>query len=225
VVRHPFSLILPFADRFDVALFTKDDAINGDDAVARMLGSKSIATLAQVHGTQTVQVDAPMRRAMEADGMISATPGLWLCSRAADCQLFVVYAPKQHKAGILHAGWRGVRDGAVASFIRQFDDVWQITAKDLIVGIGPSLCCKCAEFSDPATELAGIDKRYVDGRHANLQGIADAMLQSLGIPPAQIERNADCTSCRADQYWSYRGGDREAVQKGYANVVACRLRP
>ena len=45
-----------------------------------------------------------------------------------------------------------------------------------------------------------------------------------GIQPQNIERMDDCTRCHPEKYWTYRGGDREAVKAGRTNVMACVLR-
>jgi copper oxidase (laccase) domain-containing protein len=138
-----------------------------------------------------------------------------------------VYAPEKHVTGVLHVGWRGIVAGAIAAFFERFEAEWNIEASQTLVAAGPSLCMRCAEFTDPRDELKAdtlnIPSNFFDGRCADLQGIATAQFLSLGVLPDHIDRHPDCTRCRADFYWTYRGGDREAVQKGKTNVLACVL--
>lgn len=162
-------------------------------------------------------------RMIDADGSITDVPGLWLSIRAADCQQLIIYAPNRHVIGVIHAGWKGLKAGVIPSFFKKLKEEWGIDPSETFVAIGPSLCMKCAEFSDPLRELEGLDPQFFDGRHANLQGIADAQLETLGIPKSQRERHLDCTKCNNEMYWSYRGENRGKIIAGYCNVMACSL--
>jgi copper oxidase (laccase) domain-containing protein len=81
----------------------------------------------------------------------------------------------------------------------------------------------CADFSDPTTELPGIDVQFFHGKNVDLRAIADAQLIACGVAQKNIERHPDCTRCRPDIYWTYRGGDREAVLQGKTNVTVCQI--
>jgi polyphenol oxidase len=220
MILSPFSLLSPYADRLHVALLTKEDAIGGDDDVLRACGAAQIVSLRQLHGNRTIVVREPSQRTEEADGALTDQPGLWLTTRCADCQSFLVFAPQQNVVGVLHAGWRGLVNGAIPSFFQKMQEEWGIAPSETLVGIGPSLGFDHAEFSDPAAELPGIDPRFFDRRLVDLPGIADRQLADLGIPAAQRERITDCTVCHSDRYWSYRGGDADAVRIGKTNVLA-----
>lgn len=224
VIDEPFKIFAPFADRFIVKFFVKEDNIKTDADVARILGSDNIASLHQEHKNKTLTVREKTSRTELADGLATDVPDLWLTTRAADCQSFVIYAPKQHIAAVLHSGWKGLKAGAILELFATLKREWSIDPSDVSVGIGPSICETCAEFTDPATELAGLDPQFFHGRHADLRGIADAQLDAVGVPKTRRERNPDCTKCRSDMYWSYRGGDLDAVKKGYTDVLACALR-
>lgn len=223
MIIEPFSIFRPFADHFTVRFFTKEDSIATDDDAMHALETDRIASLKQIHGHRIVRIDAPTHRTEEADGLVTNANNLWLTIRAADCQQLIVYAPSKNVAGVVHAGWKGLKAGVIPSFFDMLKNEWNIDPSDTFVAIGPSLCTDCAEFTDPVTELAGLDPAFFHGRNADLRGIADWQLDELGVPTAHRERHPDCTKCKNDVYWSYRGGDREVVKSGYTNVMVCVL--
>jgi len=222
--HHPFSIFAPYQDHLSIRFFTKSDQLSSDDDLIQALGNDQIVSLKQVHGNNIVIARSPSRREKEADGVITDQSDLWLSIRVADCQAFVIYAPDQQVVGVLHAGWKGLVNGVIPAFFRQMKDKWQVDASTVLVGAAPSLCMECAEFTDPQKELAGIDPLFFIGRHAALCSIANDQLIKCGILLKHIERHPDCTKCNPDMYWSYRGGNREAVMKGSTNALMCKLR-
>jgi copper oxidase (laccase) domain-containing protein len=179
--------------------------------------------LDQVHGNRTVIVRAPSNRTEEADGMITDVPGLALNLRVADCQSFVIFSPKKNVLGLLHVGWRGLISGAIPEFFAVLTNNVDMSPADVFIGAGPSLCQKCADFTDPIKELPGIPERFISGKHADLQAAATEEFLSLGVRPEHFERHPDCTRCHPEKYWTYRGGDREAVKNGRTNMLSCLL--
>jgi YfiH family protein len=223
MIHEPFTLFHPFADHLQIDFCRKEDDIHNDDSAAQVLGITEFASAQQVHGKKAVIVRNAIRRFPDADGLMTDAIDLTLLIRVADCQSFVFYAPKKHLIGVLHAGWRGVVGGAIPAFFEVLKNEWGIGGNDVLVGAGPSLCQRCAEFTDPVHELPGIDARFFDARCVDLRGIADQQLMDAGVQKDQMERSPDCTKCRNDLYWSYRGGDRDAVKNGYENVLSCTL--
>ncbi len=225
MLRDPFALFRPFQSRVSVAIFSKQDDLPDDAAAATALGVENAAGLWQMHGNKTVIIRSASKRTEQADGMITGTTGLALCTRWADCQNFVIYEPEKHVCGVLHAGWKGLIAGAIPEFFRVLENEFGIEAPHTFVGAGPSLCQRCADFTDPARELPSIGKEFVDGRCVDLRRAADAQLKELGVRADRFERHPDCTRCTPRTYWTYRGGDREAVKESHTNILACALRP
>ena len=220
---HSFRLFAPFQVALDVQIFSKADAIHSDANIADALKTESIASLKQVHGNRTIIVREPQRRTEEADGMWTDAKDLTLTIRVADCQAFVAYDPKKNVIGLLHAGWKGLVNGAIPAFFKKGTEEFGINAADILIGVGPCLCTQCAEFSDPARELPGIDPRFFHGRNADLRAIADQQLIDAGVLQKNVERIPDCTKCKNGKWWSYRGGDRGKVMEGLTNVVSVTL--
>lgn len=208
------TLLPQFSDHISCRFFTRDD-----DRTA----SENSVRLNQVHGNYTIIAKEKMDATEEADGVLTDTPALELIIRAADCQNFAVYAPEKNIVGVLHAGWRGLVNSAIPQFFTALEDEWAVQPSEVFVAAGPSICSKCAEFSNPVSELPGIDQKFFDGRQVDLQGIAYSQLLDLGIPPNHFERHPDCTLCKNDTYLSYRGTDKEAVKAGLCNFLVCSL--
>lgn len=223
MLRSPFSLFAPFSDRIAVVQWAKEDARPHD--VCGALGVNEEAYAEQVHGTKTTVVREAERYAPGADGLLTDRAGLALSVRFADCQSFVLYAPSRNVIGVLHAGWRGLRAGAIPEFFETLKREWNTDPRDAWVAAGPSLCQKCAAFTDPKRELPSIPPQFVSGNQVDLRGAADAQLFALGLPHGQFERSPDCTCCAPQSYWTYRGGDREEVKNGQRNLLACVLKP
>lgn len=219
----PFTLFSPYADRFRVELLDRSGDAHDDALIAATLGCDNIASLRQVHGNQIIAVHEPTHREEQADGLITDTPNLTLTIRASDCQTFVAYDPELHVTGLLHAGWRGLVAKAIPAFIGALRTELGADPSRLLIAAGPSLCRQCAEFTDPVTELTGINPQFFQGRNADLRAVAEDQLFATGVKPEHFERHPDCTKCDNDRWLSYRGRDREAVAGGAGNVVACTL--
>lgn len=224
MLRNPFALFQPFTDRLDIALLTKEDNVRMDEDVARAAGAGRVASVRQMHGDIVVLVREPTSRMIQADGMITDEKNLLLSIRMADCQTFVIYAPEKSVLGVMHVGWKSLKAGMIRSFFRALDGFFGVRPDEIFIGAGPSLCMKCAEFTDPERELEGTEGLILEGRRADLRGIADAQLEAVGVTADRRERMAGCTRCDPKTYWTYRGGDREKVIEGWTNVLCARLR-
>lgn len=207
-----------------VGLWSKADADSSEQAIARALGVPHAASLWQIHGARAVVVREPTQRTIQADALATDVPGLALAIRIADCQPILVHAPDARVVALIHAGWKGLVEGTIASCFAMLRSAWGIAGQDTFVAVGPSLCKACAEFTDPVRELPGIDPQFFDGRLVDLPGIADAQLCSEGVRPERLERHFDCTRCHPETYWTYRGGDRDAVKAGSGNAVGCVMK-
>lgn len=224
VFSNPFASLRPFENKLCVRLFTKDDGLITDQSVANAVGSHDYAALQQVHGNRTIVTRQMIKRTEQADGVITDQPGLVLTMRIADCQPIIVYSPEANIVGLIHAGWKGLVCGVIPKFFEIMKSNRKSQIANLKIGIGPCLCTHCAEFSDPLSELPGIPPELISGKNADLRTWAGHQLIDAGVQPENIERMEDCTRCQPEKYWTYRGGDREAVKAGRTNVMACVLK-
>lgn len=221
MITSPFPLLLPHADRMHVRLWNRSDDRNA--AAVRTHVYARTAHLQQVHGGRAIVVrEAVTDPLPEADACATDTKGLLLLTKSADCQSMVLYAPSAHACAVVHAGWKGLLAHVIGNTVILLTKEWKIRPEELLVGIAPSLGMCCAEFSDPAAELPGIDTRLFHGRHADLQGIGDAQLLAAGVRKEHIDRMTLCTRCNRDLLWSYRA-DREHVNSGHHNLLGVML--
>lgn len=222
MIISPFSLLAPFAAALNVRFLTRGDNVSSDADIARITGEKNIVGLHQMHGKHAVRVSEPSSRIIQADAVATDEPGLTLTVRFADCQNLIVFEPKKNVVCLVHAGWKGMRLNVITSAFTLLKKEWDIDPKETFVALGPSLCTTCAEFSDPEKEVPEL-KDFIRGKSIDLRAASDAELASLGVPKKSVERLKDCTRCHPEAYWTYRGGDREKVSKGFVNALAVRL--
>ena len=75
--------------------------------------------------------------------MISATPGLLLGVRTADCVPILLLDPKNRAVDAIHAGWRGTSIQIALSTIAELKGDFGTVPDDVYAAIGPSIghCC------------------------------------------------------------------------------------
>src|SRR5439155_11336280 len=204
------SLNCGFGSRDDPASVEENRAI----AAARLaLPVERLVTCHQVHGTTTITVERPWRRAdnPRADGMVTAVPGIALGVLAADCAPVLFADPDARIIGAAHGGWRGalagVMEATVAAMAAQGARPERIRA-----GIGPCIGQASyevgAEFaatfaaSDPGSggffERAPREGHF----HFDLGGYIAHRLARLGL--ARIERAPHDTAAEEALFFSYR---------------------
>lgn len=224
MIERPFKLLAPYEDAIDVRMFARADDLHDDASVEKALGTDRFVTLWQVHDNRTLIAEGPSYRTEQADAAATDAKDLTLVMRVADCQPFLVYAPKHGVIGMIHAGWKGVVAEVIPAFFLTIKEKWGIDAKDTLVCAGPSLCQNCAEFTDPQAELPNVDEKFFKGRCADLRAAADVQLEAAGVLKENIERSPDCVKCMQETYWSYRSKEPKAFEQNYRNMLTIRLR-
>jgi YfiH family protein len=107
---------------------------------AKSLGfdGENICSLYQVHSSIAITVDAPLTPSVEADALITQTPGLALMILTADCVPVIFADPTTKTVAAAHAGWRGavggVLEATLEAMLAKGADLHHITAV-----IGPAI--------------------------------------------------------------------------------------
>ena len=120
------------------ALFLeKVGATNEDDRPWPLVQMK------QVHSSVVRRVNVALSDLLPGDGLISATPGLLLAIKTADCVPVLVADIKRRTVGAFHAGWRGTVARVVEKGIGEMRHQFGSVPRDLRAAIGPSIrrCC------------------------------------------------------------------------------------
>ncbi|WP_461518578.1 peptidoglycan editing factor PgeF [Porticoccus sp.] len=168
--------------------------------------------LEQVHGTAVVLArdDGVIRR---ADGCFSDQPGMVCSIMTADCLPILLCNREGSEVAALHAGWRGLADGIVASGISQF----QSPPMQLQAWLGPAIGQDNFEVGEdvysaflanaPAWgSISDIDHCFIrkqpDRWHADLYALARLALKAQGI--SRIYGGQFCTYAETDRFYSFR---------------------
>ncbi len=174
-------------------------------------GFDRLATVHQVHGTRVILADGNLPAddfipLTKADGLVTARQGLGLILKTADCLGVALADPEKRAVGLVHAGWRGLMDGAVTAGVRAMTDNFGTDPVRLLAGIGPSLGPCCAEFVNYKKEFPEKYWVYGDDRfHFNLWAVARDQMAAQGVKPANIKTLGLCSRCHGESFFSHRG--------------------
>ncbi len=147
------------------------------------------------------------------DGFMTDRKGVPLVVRFADCQGVLYFDPVRRVVAAVHAGWRGNTKNIIGKAVKKMGREYGSDPADILVGVGPSLCPNCAEFSDPNSELPEFMHKYINGRHVDLWQCAYDQLVIEGVKPEHIEIMRRCTVCENDKFFSFRVAKQEGFDK------------
>ena len=187
-----------------------------------------MAFCSQVHGavvrnvtTADLRRDPYEKSGCEADGLMTAIPGVTLTVFTADCIPVLLYDPRRRVIAALHAGWRGTAAGIVSVAVGQMASVYGSDPADILAAIGPGIGPDCFETHEdvPNAMTAAMAMNVLpfiqlkeNGKFAvDLKGINAKRLELAGLSAEHIAVCADCTSCLSGKYWSHR---RQGTQRG-----------
>jgi len=207
--------------------------ILGDDQTAVEENYRRIASLGfpledmvcaqQTHSSTVRLVTAadrgnrPVRKRgfTDIDGLVTNDLSVTLVTHYADCVPLYFYDPVARAIGLSHAGWKGTMGQIGANTVQAMAENFGSKPRDIIVGIGPSICKDCFEvgnevaeefvqtltwsgdFITPCKEKP--NKSYID-----LQGVNKQLLVNAGVPAGNIELPGICTKENPDIFYSHR---------------------
>lgn len=194
----------------------------------------AIAMCNQVHGsvvrnltTADLKHDPYGKVEFEADGVMTAIPGVILTVFSADCIPILLYDPKRKVIAALHAGWRGTASGIATVAVGQMASVYGCDPADILAAIGPGIDQCCFETHEDVPNamtaaLAGGCLPFIslkdNGKFSvDLKGINARRLELAGVEAEHIALCRECTCCMTEKYWSHR---RQGTQRGsMASVI------
>jgi len=176
---------------------------------------QAVCTVRQVHSRTVREVSAERARSWteppEADGIVTADPGVLPAVTVADCMPIFLSVPEKGIRGVLHSGWKGT--GIVKDGIDLIRRIWRVPAADVQVLLGPAIgrCCyrvdreRALLFSRTWGEDAVAWE--ADGPHLDLVSANVSMLDRLGVKHVRVAQ--ECTVCNTE-LGSFRreGADR-----------------
>ncbi len=158
----------------------------------------------QVHGDTVLQVDGPLTGpAPQADGLVTATPGLALAIMVADCVPVLLADPDAGVAGVAHAG----RKGMVAGVARRVAEAMRdLGARSILARLGPSVCPRCYPVPlELREQVAAVhpQTRSLDQHGRPAIDVAAGVLSQLRPLCTDVEQLAGCT-VEDPRLYSYR---------------------
>jgi polyphenol oxidase len=167
------------------------------DRLQARIGAR-LAMIRQVHGPRVLRRDdpsqasgaAPVEDLDEADGQVTAHPGIAPVVLTADCLPIVVAGGGS--LALLHAGWRGLAEGVIAAGIGGLRELAPGASLTAAIGPGAGVCCY--EVGDEVRErFAGYGSEVTRGRNLDLKAIARAQLEREGV--GRVHDVDLCTIC------------------------------
>lgn len=162
--------------------------------------------LDQVHGNLVLPASA-WHPGIQADGLVSNTPGQVLVILTADCLPVLLCHKEGHAIAALHAGWRGLAAGIIARGVAALGG----EPDDLLAWVGPGISqrhyrvgqevaarlSQTLPFSSQALQPCGPGSYLAD-----LAQVARLALQSCGV--GSVVMSGWCTMHDASRWFSYR---------------------
>ena len=203
----------------------RDNVIENERRTAQALGvdTEAIRWVYQVHGNEvrhaeSLPVNAPLGGTeIQADAIVSRTPGLVCGVKIADCMPVLLAARDGSVVAAAHAGWRGLASGVVENTLRTMG----VTGERVTAWLGPCIGPKAFEVgedvraafvsqdSDAAAHFYALPKlpnsdtvpsppKFL----CDLAAIARQRLAALGV--AEVVSSDACTYSEPERFFSHR---------------------
>jgi len=141
----------------------------------------------------------------EADGLVSAQPGLLLGMRTADCLAVLLVDRHRRAVAAIHAGWRGTVQRIAVGAVKKMHEEFGSAPKEIEAAIGPGIGKCCFEVGDDVAEqfdpsvTSDHQRPRIDLDAANRKHLSE-----VGISEEHIWSSDMCTHCSPEQFFSYR---------------------
>jgi polyphenol oxidase len=181
--------------------------------------------LQQVHGTQAVELGRQTPDGTEADGCFTSEPRVACTIMVADCLPVLLASSDGRAVAAAHAGWRSLAGKDGKGIV---EAVWEsFGAGDAIAWLGPCIGPEAFEVGDEVkaafeandAQAAQFFRPHTPGKWlANLQGLARARLQALGITRIYGNDGSHgwCTVSTPSRFFSHR---RDRVSGRFAASI------
>lgn len=183
------------------------------ERVAQAIGVNAIAGVHQVHGRAVHVIRTPEDTALrpQADGLVTALPGVGLSVLSADCAPILFVDPGAKIIGAAHAGWKGALHGVGESVIEAMEQLGAQRGA-IVAAIGPCISQAAYEVGadfeqtflaqDAASAAFFVKSALPDKRHFALAQYVAARLARTGI--GAVQNLAVCTYQDEARFFSFR---------------------
>lgn len=140
----------------------------------------------------------------DGDATLTTELGVVCAILTADCLPIFAANKSGTQVGVAHAGWQGIINGVIESFVRSF------ATNDLLIHFGPAISSSAFVVGDEVYQqfvnkdqlLATAFVQKSDKYQLDIYQAASIILNSLGVK--SITGGNECTFAQADKYFSYR---------------------
>lgn len=194
-------------------------------ASALNLPAQQLAGVHQIHSATAIVVDAQVDKDVQADAMVTRTPGLAVSVLTADCCPVLFADPDAGVVGAAHAGWRGALDGVLEATLDAMESQGA-QRQDITAVIGPCISQASYEVGPEFFDtFMAEDESYArffanghDGKyHFDLPGFGLYRLRAARVGHAEWTRH--CTYADPDRFYSYRR-TTHANEADYGRLIA-----
>jgi len=198
-------LIADGYDNFNLALHVGDNAIKVKNNRALLISKYNLPCepkyLEQIHSNICLQASSDD---CVGDAVVTQEKGVVCAVMTADCLPIFACNQSGTQVGVAHAGWKGIVNGVIESFIDSFE------SKNLLVHFGPAISPAAFEvgeevyqqFIDKDIKLAQAFVAKGNKYQLDIYQAARIVLSGLGVK--SISGGDECTYTQQDKYFSYR---------------------
>ena len=173
---------------------------------AAHFGAESIVTAYQVHSAVALVADGDWPAGPpQADGVVSATPGVVCGALAADCAPVLLVDPQARIVAAAHAGWKGALTGVVEAAVARMESLGADRNR-LRAAVGPCIGPKSYEVGVEFLErFVHFDAAYArffasganpDKRMFDLPAFVLARLAAAGVSACEWVGHDTCAEAR-----------------------------
>jgi hypothetical protein len=211
VSRPPFASLNLVASVGDDPEYVKENRRRAFSAFGREMDSAP--ALFQIHSDRVLVAERRVEGAplVQADGLVTDSPGMTLYLRFADCVPILLFDPVHRVAGIVHAGWRGTIAKVAGRAVEKLAAEFGSKPGDILAGIGPSIG---PDHYAVGNETAGFVQSAFGSRsdlmlardegelRLDLWAANREALREAGVE--NVEVAGICTACHTDDWYSHR---------------------
>ncbi|MGH2896738.1 MAG: polyphenol oxidase family protein, partial [Solirubrobacteraceae bacterium] len=187
-------------ESLNLGWLTDDDAravMRNREALQSQLGAPRLSFVHQVHGAEVRRITTGTREPREraggvrVDGQATDQHDVALCALTADCLPIALAGGGGGGVAMLHAGWRGLATGMVASGVAAMRKLGAEGELSAAIGPGAGPCCyeTGQEIHDAFADIGEAHR----GRKLDLKAIARHQLRAGGV--MDVADIGICTIC------------------------------
>lgn len=193
-------------------------------------GAGNLYSLYQIHSDKVVHLTAVPDERIQADAMVTATPGLVLGILTADCTPVLFADNENGVIGAAHAGWKGAIGGVLENTILEMEKLGAQRG-NIVAAIGPTI-------AQQSYEVGGeFYQNFVDNNKAYAQFFIPAKTEgkfkfnlpqfsAYRLEKAGVKSIEDCaldTCADTENFFSYRRNCLAGINGYGRNLSAISL--